>query len=340
MPQTVSLYRRQPLMAFLLSAILPGLGQIYNGELNKAAWFFLIFTSLSVPALGFSLVHLPAAWGIWAIALFTGLSSLVWLANMIQAFRSAYRQPAQPLHSWQGFGVYLLVALLMLSLFVPWLSQTVRSRWVDMYLIPSASMEPNLIAGDYILADMRYNCPNCEFAVKRGDIAIFVYPNDRTIRYVKRVIGLPGDHVQLTGSELRVNDKLLTQSITAQADMDVVQESDADNTWVVVWKDRNKEKNTKIDVKVPPGQVFVMGDNRTNSSDSRVFGSVPMEDIFGRARQILVSYNKEKKVLVENRSGTALHPSAVHGTWTDWLDRFKPLLTADEGGGSSKALGN
>lgn len=340
MPQTLALYKRQPLVAFLLSAILPGLGQIYNGELNKAAWFLLIFTCLSVPALGFSLLHLPAAWGIWAVIVFSGLSSLVWLVNIIQAFRSAYRQPAQPLRSWQGFGIYLLVALVVLSLFVPWLSQTVRSRWVDMYLIPSASMEPNLIAGDYILADMRYNCPTCDFAVKRGDIAIFVYPNDRTIRYVKRVIGLPGDRVQVNGSEVRVNDKVLSQPPLAQGDMDVVQESDEGNSWIVVWKDRNKEKNTKVDVKVPMGEIFVMGDNRTNSNDSRVLGTIALEDVFGRARQILVSYNKEKHILLEGRSGTALHPSAVHGTWTDWLEKVDPLLTVGGGGDSSKVLGN
>jgi signal peptidase I len=70
-------------------------------------------------------------------------------------------------------------------------------------------MEPTLLHGDFIFADKRYNCPNCKDAVQRGDIAIFTYPNNRTAYYIKRVIGLPGERVQIKGHDVFIDGRSL-----------------------------------------------------------------------------------------------------------------------------------
>jgi signal peptidase I len=107
-------------------------------------------------------------------------------------------------------------------------------------------MQPTLLPGDILFADKRYNRPGFKQAVQRGDIAIFVYPNDRTTYYIKRIVGLPGDVVDVDGGQLTV----------------------------------------------PAGEVYVMGDNRTASKDSRNFGTVPLQDVVGKARQLWFSSDK------------------------------------------------
>ena len=184
-------------------------------------------------------------------------------------------------------GLYALLFITgnaaILSLFV----DTVRPHQVEPFRIPSASMEPSILEGDFLLADKRYNCPNCEGRVGAGDIGIFVYPNDRTTYYIKRVIGLPGDHVTIKGHEVAVNGKSLTREESVDGERIVVREQSGERRWRVQW-DKNAA-GADVDVTVPPGQIFLLGDNRDNTTDSRKFGAVPLSDLVGRARQIWFS---------------------------------------------------
>jgi len=127
--------------------------------------------------------------------------------------------------------------------------------------VESISMQPALYPGDYVIVNkLAYrfdSTPN------RGDVIVFRYPpNPEAIPYIKRVIGLPGDQVHISDGKVYVNGQQLIEPYL-QAD------TSRGGDW-----------------SVPPGQLFVMGDNRNNSSDSRTWGFVPLGNIIGRAELI------------------------------------------------------
>ena len=278
---------RRPFVAALLSLALPGLGQLYNGEVNKALWLFLGFVLIGAPGETIAALYVPAALMLPLLVVCVLLTFGVWLYAIADAWRSAKNRQIYTRREWQVSGLYALLFITgnaaILSLFV----DTVRPHQVEPFRIPSASMEPSILKGDFLLADKRYNCPNCEGRVEAGDIGLFVYPNDRTTIYIKRVIGLPGDHVTIKGHEVAVNGKSLTREETVDGERIVVTEQSGERSWRVQW-DKNAA-GADVDVTVPPGQIFLLGDNRDNTTDSRKFGAVPLSDLVGRARQIWFS---------------------------------------------------
>lgn len=280
---------RHPLFALLMSLVLPGFGQLYNGEINRAIWLFLVFAIMTVPGVTLIALHLPSGWMMPCLIIALMLTVALWLFGMIDAWRGARRQPDYVPQAWQVSGIYLLVLILCDVIAFPLLTGYVRSHQVASFRIPSSSMEPSVLKGDIIFADKRYNCPGCKQEVKRGDIAIFTYPNNRTVYYIKRIIGLPGDQVQLRDHEIQVNGKSLKVNETVTTSGALVSEADGDRHWQVAWAVDEKHR-PEADIAVPPGSVFVLGDNRTLSTDSRDFGTVPLQDVVGKARQIWFSY--------------------------------------------------
>ncbi|MFM2059673.1 MAG: hypothetical protein RLY71_4058 [Pseudomonadota bacterium] len=279
---------RRPWLAALMSFVLPGFGQLYNGEPHRALWLFLGFALLCVPGVALVALHLPDALTVPALALGLLATLGLWLYAVVDAWRVAARCGAdyrpQP---WQLSGVYLLVLLLGDALALPQLTQQVRAHQVEAFRIPSASMAPTLLPGDFVFADKRYNCPGvgCKGRVQRGDVAIFVYPNDRTLYYVKRIVALPGDRVTLQGGVLAVNDQPVPDRSAGQPPLPAgasVPPPAADPPL--------PPAPTTLDLIVPPGQVFVLGDQRGASVDSRRFGTVPLPDVVGRVRQVWFSW--------------------------------------------------
>jgi len=268
----------------LMSLVLPGFGQLYNGEVNRAIWWFLIYFALGVPGLAVVALYMPS--GLMLAALVLTLVAIVslWVYGMVDAWRSAQRQPDYVPRVWQTSGLYVLVLVMCALIVQPLFVSYIRNHQIESFRIPSLSMEPTLMHGDYIFADKRYNCPNCKQAVQRGDIAIFTYPNDRTKYYVKRIVGLPGERVQVIGNQVLIDGRSLT---VTQTDWSTAGSRLAD-----------------IDLVVPGGQVYVLGDNRDNSVDSRSFGTVPLQDVVGRVRQIWFSY--ADRTIRWNRMGKIL----------------------------------
>ena len=127
--------------------------------------------------------------------------------------------------------------------------------------VESISMQPTLFPGDYVIVNKlayRFNS-----SPERGDVIVFRYPPDPdTTPYIKRIIGLPGDQIHIADGKVTVNGQVLIEAYL--------------------------KVNTNIggDWNVPSGELFVMGDNRNNSSDSRKWGFVPLENIIGRAELI------------------------------------------------------
>ncbi len=301
---------RRPALALVMSMLLPGFGQLYNGEVNKALWLFLLFTLVVVPVPVIAAFYLPSAWMMPLLLIGLMLTIACWLFAMIDGWREARRRQDYLPAPWQLGSVYVLVFVLCNLLSLPLFIGYVRDHQLESFRIPSSSMTPSVLQGDFLFADKRYNCPNCKYAVARGDLAVFTYPNDRTQRYIKRIIALPGDRVRVRGREVLVNGQSLTVTEQAEAQSLRINERYGDRQWTVIWdvteqpNPRFNEKSPEnptgksnekslgdVELTVPQGQVFVLGDSRSRSSDSRGFGTVPLQDVIGKARQVWFSSN-------------------------------------------------
>ena len=275
---------RKPIVAALMSAVLPGFGQLYNGDANRAIWLFLAFLFLNVPWVASLALFVDGVLLVPALVLTFAAAMSVWVYGIVDAWRQARTRTDYVPERWQLSGVYALVFVVCNLIALPSLTVYVRANWIEPFRIPSVSMEPSVMRGDFLFADKRYNCPNCKYRIERGDIAVFAQPNDRTSLSIKRIIGLPGDRVTVAGRSVSVNGERL-----ATDDTERVQTERIDGrSWSVQWGPQVFVGNN-VDLTVPPGEVFVLGDNRTSSLDSRQLGTVPMQDVVGRARQVWLS---------------------------------------------------
>lgn len=151
-------------------------------------------------------------------------------------------------------------------------SADIRARLFGVvpYHIPSHSMAPTLVRGDYILANTSVYSDQ---APKVGDIVVFRYPKDPEVSYVKRVVGTPGDRVRITAGHLYVNDREIEQP------------------YIDPRNNRDPASINLAERVIPQGRFFVMGDNRDHSNDSRYWGDLPAENVIGRVRFIWFSEN-------------------------------------------------
>jgi len=196
----------------------------------------------------------------------------------------------------------------------------IRTVAFEPFNIPSASMVPTLLIGDYLFVS-KYSYGYSKYSLPlspdifsgrifgrlptRGDVAVFKYPRDPSIDYIKRIIGLPGDHIQMKSGQLYINGTQLSRVDVG----DYI----ADDEGVRILEKRYTETlpggrkhpilkmadygglNDTPEFVVPEGTVFAMGDNRDNSSDSRDpnggVGYVPLENLVGRAEFVWFSVN-------------------------------------------------
>ncbi len=206
---------------------------------------------------------------------------------------------------------------------------TLRSFLVEPFKIPSASMMPTLIAGDYILVNkfnygLRVPILNNTFFEtghpKRGDVFVFHYPPEPTIDYIKRVVGLPGDKIQYQDKHLIINGKILdvkfednyeyemqgANIISARRSKEQLGEVQHDILIHDIPNQYNDDApGAKLQagetITVPEGNYFAMGDNRDNSADSRVWGFVPEKNLVGKAFFIWMNIDKFGRI------GTSIH---------------------------------
>jgi signal peptidase I len=175
---------------------------------------------------------------------------------------------------------------------------------VQAYVVPTGSMEKNLRVGDHMLVDrMVYADPGSwghqvlpYHDVQRGDIVAFLYPEDVRQTYVKRLIGLPGDHIRLVDKQVIRNGRRLIEPYTQHIDLSVDPYRDNFPTgpeWQTTPRGRDMFENHVLngEVVVPPGMLFMMGDNRENSADSRYWGFVPREYVVGKPLLVYWSYD-------------------------------------------------
>jgi signal peptidase I len=183
-----------------------------------------------------------------------------------------------------------IVIAILLALFI-------RTFVVQAFKIPSGSMLPTLQIGDHLLVNKFIYGIRMPFAgtvlvpikePKHGDIIVFRFPRDRSTDYIKRVVGLPGDKLEIKDKTLLINDQK-------------IDDPHAHFTSPSVMAGDVSPKDNLGPIVVPPGKYFVMGDNRDNSSDSRFWGFVDDNDILGKAMIIYWSWDIDEPLLSWDR---------------------------------------
>lgn len=197
------------------------------------------------------------------------------------------------------FPILLIVFLLRSFLFEP-------------FRIPSGSLEPTLQMGDFILVnkyDYGVRLPVAHQKIygtstpQRGDIIVFRWPPNPSVNFIKRVIGIPGDHISYINKEIFLNGQKLPQEFLQNS----MAEDENGDEWQALEKEENlfgikhkifidpaKTSRDYKDIVVPEGMYFVMGDNRDASADSRFWGFVPDKNIVGKAVLIWMSWDGYK----------------------------------------------
>jgi len=241
------------------------------------------------------------------------ITGAVWLIDLLwlrKKRRADGRQPWWVEYSVSFFPVILIVFVL-------------RSFLVEPFKIPSGSMIPTLLVGDFILVNkfeygIRLPIVNKKIVPlgdpQRGDAMVFRYPEDTSLDYIKRVVGVPGDRVEYRGKRLTINgtpvrteplpDYLLRDRMQyarrfveslGQHRHEIILDDDAPASFspgTTFPFSANCNYNTEgMECTVPAGHYFVMGDNRDSSADSRVWGFVPDQNVVGRAFFIWLNLN-------------------------------------------------
>lgn len=244
------------------------------------------------------------------------VTGIIWYGYLYHLKRAdiEYSEENEPLlveYARSFFPIVLIVFLL-------------RSFIAEPFRIPSGSMMPTLLIGDFILVNkftygIRLPVINKKIIdinePQRGDAVVFRYPKNPEVDYIKRVIGLPGDRISYINKQLTINGQVMKQvslgryqglgqgkSMTGAEilteDLQTLKHDILIN---------HRAPNIKGTYIVPQGHYFVMGDNRDNSNDSRYWGTVPEENLVGRAFFIWMNWDWENTGIGFNRIGTVIN---------------------------------
>lgn len=303
------------LVAFYLNGVIGyAIGRAFGGEGSAAKVRAALFWS-NLPSLIFgSLIGLLVWWS-GAGAGNNGVHSFQILLNIALGFWTFVLLVAM-LSRVLNVGVFRALCVgFLVSLVVPLLfAVLVRTFWLQPFNIPASSMSPTLVIGDNFFAE-KYAYGFSKYSIpfgpnwfsgrifgatpKRGDVVVFKYLVDNVTDYVKRIVGLPGDKVQMLNGELFINgEKVQRKPVAAVAgaaqakDFAIYEETLPDSSPHLIQVKRSGADpvaNTTPLMIVPAGSYYMLGDNRDNSADSRFWGTVPFENLVGRAGWIFLS---------------------------------------------------
>ncbi len=282
---------RKPWIAVVLSLFSTGLGQIYCGKITAGLVLFLaslLFAPVAV------LAALLAASTPVLVGLMLSFVAVVgiYLYSVVDAYRVARKlRDHYELRDYNRGVVYALFIIVGVTYPVG-IVRYLRASVFEAFYLPTASMAPNFLTGDHFLVNK--TTYQRRFP-KRGDVVVFVTPDDRRLQWIKRVIALPGDSVAVRANQVFVNGKKLERdrvplsglsAIRQQIDGDVFYESNAGRRYLILLEPASSAKADYPETKVPEGACFVLGDNRNRSSDSRDLGFVPLANVLGEAEYI------------------------------------------------------
>jgi signal peptidase I len=303
---------------YLYALILGWIGSWFGGQATRPqirtafAWSMLPIIAGGIVALiiGIATERSAMTSGTEAILflIFSAWSLIIFLLMLGRVERFSF---------WRTICTYLIAAIFLgfgVAFFI-------RSFFYQPFDIPSSSMRPTLVVGDYFfVSKFAYGYSHFSLPLSpqlfsgrilssqpaTGDVVVFRHPRDTATDFVKRLVGLPGDRIQMKLGQLYINDAPVKRERLADIPDDGACGS-AFGRPIKHWHETlpNGASYETLDCfdgspvddtlvfTVPDGHFFALGDNRDNSSDSRSFGSVPLENLIGRASLIFFSYNKD-----------------------------------------------
>ena len=258
-----------PWVAALLTVLTPGLGHLYIGQARRGITLFVLIL-IADTLLMFAMMGVLARFWMFAISfmLLVGL----WLYILFDAIRRARRTLPLPDHGHSGWATYV-AAFTVACLLIAWpflygwhAHASGRLLWLT---ANSPSMEPTLETGEFFLADASYYRGR---APMRGEVVVYRHPKQTQLRSIKRIIAVEGDRIAIKGGRAIVNGITIEEPYLEEC---------ADGS-----------VSDMPEAQVPAGHVFVLGDNRANSVDSRdalAHGPVPLENLIGRVTDVAIS---------------------------------------------------
>lgn len=258
--------RRSPFIAAVLSLITPGLGQIYNGEIRKGLIFYLALTYcfplILLARLQYSFVGMIVV----MIALITSC-----FASSVEAFFTARKKEEIVLKSYSKWYFYILFVIIAFSINAGIEGITKADFRTLMgtkaYKMASGAMEPTILIGDRVIAGLKYYDHH---SPKRGDIIALKYPENPSRTLIKRVIAIENDTIESKDKTIYVNGKKLHEPYVQHVDN------------AIMPRDKGPRDNFGP-ITVPKDKIFVMGDNRDESYDSRFWGFLDKNQIKAKA---------------------------------------------------------
>jgi signal peptidase I len=258
--------KRNPFLAALATFGAWGLGQLYNGKPIKAAVAYasgLAYVAFAI----FAPLSSSLSWLLAAVF----LQLMLIVIFIIDAVRDARNSKEFVLRRYNRWWIYLGIILIQVLLVYPLVEIPVHSS-IKSFHFPTGSMEPTIKIGDRFIANMKaYN----KTSPARGDLAVFKYPENNSVLYVKRVIGLPGEKIEMVKQTVFVNDQPLKEPYAQYIEPEIMEDHYGPFF-------------------LPKDKYFMLGDNRDNSHDSRFWGYVDRSEFVGQVRYLYWAENKSR----------------------------------------------
>ena len=287
-PHPTEPVERKPVVAVLLSVAATGLGHIYCGRLTKGLILFFIsfaFAPITVWAAQSAASAVVLMMVIGSVLLMLAVFVYAAIDAGFLARRIGTGYEIKEYNRW-----YLYLILIVVAVGYPSnMAGSIRDNVLQAFKIPSTSMAPTILPGDMVfLNKVVYGMQ----APRRGDVVVFVYSDDRRLFFIKRIVAMPGDSIEIKNNRVRINDRPLEYRDTiprdinfnAQTGTTYMEEQNQKQHYPIMALD--SKKSTMPKMTVPHGHCFVLGDNRASSRDSRHFGPVPLADVKGRVDYI------------------------------------------------------
>jgi signal peptidase I len=279
---------RRPVVAVLLSVTATGLGHIYCGRLTKGLILFFIsfaFAPIMARAARSAASTALLLMVVGSVLLMLALFFYAAVDAAVLARRIGPHYTPREYNRW-----YLYIVMIAVAVSYPTdMSGTIREHLLQAFKIPSSSMAPGILPGDRVFLNKAI------YGLKppqRGDAVVFIYPDDRRLYYIKRLVALPGDSIEIKNNRVWINDQPLAHKNTPPQEINFkatkkttyLEEKNHHHSYSIIIEDSKMDTMAKLTV--PHGHCFVLGDNRAHSRDSRHFGPIPLADVKGRVDYI------------------------------------------------------
>ena len=265
-----------------------GLGHVYSGKAQKGIILYLGQYLGLLTCMMFLFIY-PSLVVLVLSALLGFAYFIYFLIDSIQISKKS--RESYQLKKYNRWYFYLGILLLSSFIIHPIISNSIKKHIIQAYKIPAGSLKPTLLVGDQILARTGFAVRS---GIKKGDMVIFPYPQDPSKDFIKRVVAVGGETIEIKRKKVFINGELISEPYIIHLDNRIIP---------LNFSPRDNMPATKV----PDDSLFVMGDNRDNSHDSRFLGFVKKDSVTGKASVIYWSWDRNDFKIRWNRIGKAIN---------------------------------